>query len=286
MRRLLPGLSAASLTLGLVSVPLHAQAPPASPESRVPPADSLAARADSLLLTGDVRAALALLDEALETEGPVVELSWRAARAAVNHGMRQEPDSEDRAREWYRRAETYADARIEADSSDARAWEWLAIARGRRSLTEGMRTRATLVNGIRDASARALALDSARAGAHHVLGMWHAEIRRLNTFERLGAGALGADDFDEATWDEAVHHLETATRLAPEGLVHGLELARTYTDVDRPEDAVVELRRILALEIREPGEEIVRREAVELLGRLREGGEAPLSDSEDASPRR
>jgi len=197
--------------------------------------------------------------------------------------MLAEPTSKDHAREWYHRAESYAEARIEVDSTDARAWEWLAIARGRRSLTEGLRTRATLVNGIRAASRRALALDSLRAGAHHVLGMWNAEVRRLNTFERLGAGALGADDFDQASWDGAVHHLETAAELAPDGLVHGLELARTYVDLDRTDDAVTELRRVLALDLREPGDAIVREAAEALLERLRGRGEGPVSDSEDAS---
>jgi len=232
---------------------------------------------DSLHASGDLEDALHVLDSLLMNKGPGPELSWRAARAAVNRGMLIEKEDRDAAREAYLEAEAYALAGIEADETDAAAWEWLAVARGRRSLTEGLRTRATLVNGVRDASMRALALDSTRSGAHHVFGMWHAEIRRLNTFERMGAGALGADDFGKASWDDALFHLERAASLAPEALVHGLELAKVYRDVDRDEDAIRELRRVIALDALEPTDELLRAEARELLGTL-EGGERPEAD--------
>jgi tetratricopeptide (TPR) repeat protein len=247
---------------------------------------TVAARADSLLMADRAAAALDLLHAALADKGPDAELSPLAARVAVNLGMVAEPADRDRARRHYEAAEAYAEQRIAVDSSDARAWEWLAVARGRRTLTEGLRTRAALANDIRAASVRALALDSLRPGAHHVLGMWHAEIRRLNTFERLGAGALGGDDFGDATWDLAIHHLETATLLAPDGLVHGVELAKVYLDVDRIDDARAELRRVVTLRPRDPGDFLLLAEAGDLLARL--GGAmvpAPLevSDREASS---
>jgi len=232
------------------------------------------ARADSLHARGELRAALDLLDSLVVDKGPGPELSWRAARTAVNRGMLIERTDRDGAREAYLRAEAYTRAAIDVDSADARAWEWLGIARGRRTLTEGLRTRATLANGVREASLRALALDSTLSGAHHVLGMWHAEVRRLNTFERLGAGALGADDFGDATWDAAVSHLERATRLAPGALVHGVELARVYLDIDQREAALAELRRVVALEAVEPSDELLRSEAHGLLADL-DGGRLP-----------
>jgi tetratricopeptide (TPR) repeat protein len=247
----------------------------------------VAARADSLLMSGAASAALDLLDVALADKGPHPELSSLAARAAVNLGMVTEPEDRDRARRFYEVAEAYAERRISVDSTDAHAWEWLAVSRGRRTLTEGRRTRATLANDIRTAASRALALDSLRPGAHHVLGMWHAEIRRLNTFERLGAGALGGDDFGSASWDRAIHHLETATRLAPDAPVHGVELARLYLDVDRLDDALTVLRRVVKLDAREPGDVLLRTEAEALLARL-EGGFPPaspaVSDREASSP--
>jgi len=228
-------------------------------------------RADSLHASGDLETALQVLDSLLVNKGPGPEVSWRAARAAVNRGILIEQEDGDAAKEAYLQAETHALAGIEVDETDALAWEWLAIARGRRTLTEGLRTRATLVNGVREASMQALALDSLRSGAHHVLGMWHAEVRRLNTFERLGAGAFGANDFGEASWDDAIFHLRRATELAPEAIVHGVDLARVYLDVDRDEDAAAELRRVVALPATEPSDEVLREEARALLNEL-EGG--------------
>jgi hypothetical protein len=59
--------------------------------------------------------------------------------------------------------------------------------------------------------------------------------------------------------------------LAPEALVHRLELARVYEDVDRRGDAITQLRTILELEGTEPSDAVVRLEAESLLGEL-EGG--------------
>jgi Flp pilus assembly protein TadD len=111
-----------------------------------------------------------------------------------------------------------------------------------------------------------LALDSLSAGAHHVLGEWHAEIRRLSGLERWAARELlGLDEIGNASWDDAVEHLERAVALAPDVLVHRLDLARAYLDVGRKEDARRELQEVLDLPAVEPIDSLQKESAIRLL---------------------
>ena len=64
---------------------------------------------------------------------------------------------------------------------------------GRTALSLGTRDRIRYAERIRTLSRRALATDPDHAGALHVMGMWHAEISRLNGFSRAFAkNFLGA----------------------------------------------------------------------------------------------
>ena len=96
---------------------------------------------------------------------------------------------------------------------------------------------------VREAALEALALDSANAGAHHVLGVWHAEVRRLSGVERwLARRLLGGAIFEEASWEAAEGHLLTSVALDPGGLIHHQDLAKLYLDRGRTEEARFQLK--------------------------------------------
>lgn len=188
--------------------------------------------------------ALALYLRALEEDSTSYAALWRAARESVNLGMLAS-DRDERKRRAEEAVSLARRAR-EVDPSRVEGAEWLSIALGRLALEEGLKTRARRAAEIREAAREALALDSLSAGAHHVLGEWHAEIRRLSGFERWVAKTmLGVDEVGEASWDCAVVHLERSVALAPEALVHHLDLARAYLDLGRKEDARRELLEVL-----------------------------------------
>jgi Tfp pilus assembly protein PilF len=126
-----------------------------------------------------------------------------------------------------------------------------------------------LAEEVRRQALRVLELDSLHAGAHHVLGQWHAEVRRLSGVSRFFARhVLGAEVLDQASWDQAVRHLERAVELAPQGIIHHLELARVYLDRDREADARDELREVLQRPALEPTDPLHKQEAVRLMGEL------------------
>ena len=117
-----------------------------------------------------------------------------------------------------------------------------------------------------------MAIDPEHDGAYHVLGMWHAEIRRLSGIERFFAKTfLGGGFMDRASWDSAAVHMERAVALKPEDLQHRFDLAGVYMDLERYAEAREQLEEVLRLE---PNEDVLDRQtqadAANLLEEIRE----------------
>lgn len=255
------------LEIALVLITLSA--PHQAPESRSEASRRARLGAgDAAHYALDPGAALARFERLLAEDSTSYDALWRAAREEVNLGMLASDPAERK-----RRAEAavgFARRARKARPAGPEGAEWLAVALGRLALEHGPRTRARLAVEIRDAALTALELDSLTAGAHHVLGEWHAEIRRLSGIERWAARRLlGARVVELASWDRAIEHLERATRLAPEALVHHLDLARAYADVDRGEDARRALREVIDRPVLEPVDPQLKRTAERLLAELR-----------------
>lgn len=192
---------------------------------------------------------------------------WRAARECVNLGMLSEDD--DEAREWYTAAVDFAERAVGVRPASARGHEWLAIALGRRALQVGPMDRVDLSERVRESAARAIELDPAAAGAHNVLGQWHAEIQRLGGLARFAAERLlGAETFRDASWSDAERHLRRAVELEPDAPIHRVALARVLVDVDRPDEAREQLRHAVDLPVTEPTDPVVLDEARTLLTEL------------------
>ena len=143
---------------------------------------------------------------------------------------------------------------------------------GQRARTKGGRERVRYGRDIYNAAARALALNPTHDGAHHVLGAWHAEVRRLSGVTRFVAQTfMGGGYMDRASWDSAIVHLEAAVRGRPNYLFHHLELAEIYVDANRPGDAIAQLELIPSLPDTDVLDARYREEAAALLERLRRG---------------
>jgi tetratricopeptide (TPR) repeat protein len=143
---------------------------------------------------------------------------------------------------------TYAERAIRADSTKADGHYALSMVLGRLSRTKGSKERVRYAKIIYDEAARAVAIDSNYDNAHHVLGAWNAEVKRLSGFQRFFAKALfGGGFMDKASWGEAVRHLERAVAIAPNGIYHRLELAEVYTDLGKYSKAREQLQIIPTL---------------------------------------
>src|SRR5437763_16001272 len=120
-------------------------------------------------------------------QGPADSTSYawllRAAHAAVDSGEFN-PNIEQRTAQ-YKRAEQYARRAVAANPNDAEGHFELARAIGRNALTMGTRDKIKFAGEVRDHALEALKLDPKHAGALHVMGVWNAEVRRLNGLSRM-----------------------------------------------------------------------------------------------------
>lgn len=233
--------AAGSALLFVMASALAAQAPTRS-------ASEWIAEGDSLLDVLDPAGALEAYRSAYLAEQSYAAM-WKFANAQVEVAKQLRDDGQRELRDsLYTVARLYAEAAVRADSLDAEGHFVVSLALGQLSRTRGGKERVRFAEIIFNEATRAIELDPEHDGAHHVLGAWHAEVKRLSGISKFFAKTLfGAAFLDQATWEAAVHHLERSVALRPEYLFHRLELAEVYLDLDRPKDARPQLEAVLSL---------------------------------------
>jgi hypothetical protein len=239
-------------------------------------AQSVAEQVDLGTAEEDARRPAAALEHyqaALALDSLAYEALYKAARATADVAKQIEGDA-DAARErrdsLYALGRRYAEAAVSVNDTGAHGHYVLAMVVGRLSRTKGSKERVRFAKLIFDEASRAVALDSTHDGAHHVLGAWHAEVKRLSGMQRFFAKTLfGGGFMDRASWDWAVWHLENAVAYNPEHIYHRLELAEVLVDLKRYTEAREQLTTIPSLPLRDVLDERYQREAVELLAEIR-----------------
>jgi tetratricopeptide (TPR) repeat protein len=212
--------------------------------------------------------ALARYEQALALAPERYDVLWRTARTLVDVG---EGDANaERRKERFARANELAARAVKANPGDAEGHFHQSRALGRVALSVSPRQRTKYAVEIRETALRALAIDPDHAGAQHVLGRWHAEIMRLNGFMRSVAKTfLGGKVFDEASWAEAVRLLEGACAKEPGRTVHLLALGQVYRDAGDRAAARRAFEAALEAPLRDPNDEVYKREAERDLKALR-----------------
>ncbi|MDQ8159365.1 MAG: hypothetical protein P3B76_06540 [Gemmatimonadota bacterium] len=212
--------------------------------------------------------ALANYEKVIQADPRAYAALWRAAREAVDLGE-FEPDAKIRGA-LYTRAAGYARRAVVVNPGDAEGHFQLARAVGRTALAAGPREKVKYSVEVRDAALKALQLNARHPGALHVLGVWNAEVMRLNGFTRGVAKALlGGQVLATASWPEAIRYMEQSVAVEPNRLVHHLDLARVYRDAGRPGDARAAYQAALRSPTQDANDDVYRRHADEELKKLR-----------------
>jgi tetratricopeptide (TPR) repeat protein len=177
----------------------------------------------------NAQGALAQYEAALALDSTNSDALIKAAYEAVDLG--EFTVSPEQRTSLFRRGEHYARLAVAANPRSAEAHFQLARALGRTALSVGVRDRIKYATEVRDEALAALAIESRHSGALHVMGMWNAEVMRLNTLSRLIAKRfLGGKVFGEASWDNARRYLEQAVAADSARIVHRLDLGEVYAD--------------------------------------------------------
>lgn len=218
-------------------------------------------------------AALRHYQAALAADSMNYEALWKAGRATVDIAKQIEGDADSlkqRRDSLYARARAYGEAAVRVNPDDAEGHFLISQALGRLSLTRGGRERVRFAKIIYDEASKAIQLASTHDGAYHVLGAWHAEVKRLSAFQRFFAKTLfGAGFLNQANWPDAQRYLERAVALKPENVFHRLELAEVYIDVGKFAAAREQLTTLATLPIGDVLDDEYKEDAVQLLEEIR-----------------
>jgi tetratricopeptide (TPR) repeat protein len=213
------------------------------------------------------QSALEHYQQALLAEPKNYEALWKAARTATDLAEltrgRAAQDS------LMRDAQKNAEDAVAVRPALAEGHFALARALGRKALSVGTMDRISYSKVIRAEALEALEADSVHAGALHVLGVWNAEIMRVNGFARAFARTfLGAGVFSLASWDEAQRLLERSVQVDPDRIVHHLDLGHIYADRGNKDKAREQFEWIARAPVRETPDPLYKQQAAELMRRL------------------
>ena len=234
--------------------------------------DELIHVGDSLYAALEPEAALEQYRAALFIDASHYDALWKFARTQVDLAKQLIGDQlEQRRDSMYSEAWLYAAEAVRVDSLGADGHFMLANVLGRLSRTKGGKERVRFGKEIYDEAALALRLDPQHDGAEHVLGAWHAEVKRLSGITKFFAKTfLGGGYMGIASWDSAVVHLETSVAIRPDHIFHRLELAEVYIDIGEYTKARDQLERVIALPVGDVGDPRYKEAADRLLEEIRE----------------
>src|SRR4051812_7581298 len=175
--------------------------------------------------------ALAHYKQAADADPSNYEAQWKAARSAVD--VASYDMNGDAQKKMFAEAELYARRAVAANPNDPEGHFHLARALGKRALTLGVRDRIKYATDVRAQALDCLKLNPKHAGCLHVMGVWNAEVMRLNGFTRMIAkNLLGGKVFGSASWSEAVRYMQESVANEPSRIVHHLDLGAIYKDRD------------------------------------------------------
>jgi predicted Zn-dependent protease len=161
----------------------------------------------------------------------------------------------------------YARRAVEADPNDALSQLGLAICYGRLAPYLDNKTKIAYSKLVKEHVDKALKLDPSLDYGYHVLGAWNCELASLNPVLRALAKLIYGD-VPAASYEDAVKSFKKATELAPQRVVHHIELGRAYAAMGQKDLARVELNKGLALPSREKDDAGAKERGREALKRL------------------
>ncbi len=174
-------------------------------------------------------AALTHYREAIKADSVNYDALWKAAHSAVD--LASFDVAGDKQTQLYADAELYGRRAVAANPGDAEGHFSLARALGKRALSLGVRRRVKYATDIRAQALECLKINPKHAGCDHVMGMWNAEVMRLNGFSRMIAkNILGGKALGSASWSDAQRYMEESIAIEPSRIVHYLDAAGIYRD--------------------------------------------------------
>jgi len=228
-------------------------------------ASDLIAAGDRSYVALEAQGALSTYEKALAADPKSYEAFWKASRSAIDIGS-YTPDGA-RRESLYASGEQYARRALALNSGDAEGHFALARALGKSALNQSPKSRIKYATEIRSQALECLRLSPRHPGCLHVMGMWNAEVMRLNSFTRMVAkNFLGGKVFGTASWSEAVRYMEASVAAEPDRIVHRVDLAEIYDDMGQKGKARAQRETALRLPLTDVNDKFYKQQARAALG--------------------
>jgi FimV-like protein len=215
----------------------------------------------------DNKGALQKYLEALTLDPANPEILWRISRAYVDIGEHFPARSEEEKAAQlsaYEKAFDFADRAVKAGPTSSMAFVRRGIANGRIALFRGVWESLDLVKQVKADLEKAIQLDSRNDVAYYVLGRTHAKVSERPMVFRWPLG------LSWASLEAAIENYERAIAIKSDFIMYRLDCARAYAEMEDYQKARGHLALIGTLPTLDEDDEQFRREARELLERLRE----------------
>jgi FimV-like protein len=215
----------------------------------------------------DNQKALDMYNKALSLSPNDYEILWRLSRTYVDIGehLPTKTDAEkEKQLEFYEKSLDFAKKAIAVNPNGAMGYTREAIANGRIALFRGVFESLSLVKKTRADCEKAISLDATEPAAYYVLGRTNAKLCEKPKFVRwpLGIGWANMDD--------AIKNYEKSIELRPNFIMYRLDCARAYVEMDEYKKAREHLVKIASLPKEDEDDDVFRKEASELLDKIKD----------------
>jgi tetratricopeptide (TPR) repeat protein len=227
----------------------------------------LIAQADNYALVAfDREKAFERLQQAEKLDQNNYEVLWRISRSYVDIGEhlpgKTDADKEKQL-EYYQKSLNYAEAAIKANPNESNGYLRRAIANGRVALFKGVWSAIDYVKQVKTDCEKAIEINPKNEVAYYILARTHAKLCEKSKMIRWPLG-LGW-----ANMDDAIKYYEKAIALRGNYIMFRLDAARAYVEEDNTAKAKEYLVAIAAYPKQDEDDDTFRKEAKELLEKIK-----------------
>ena len=189
--------------------------------------------------------ALPLYQSLLKSDSNNVNYLTGSAYCYVKYSYYYLPEKEKM--NYYNSAGYFAQKAIKLNETNADAHYVYAMALGR--IYENASSKVKIANSkmIKSQIDRSIELNPKNAGPYHILGRWHRTIAGFNAFEKAMINSFFGGVPQGGSYEDALKSFLIAITLEPKFMLHQYELAETYYEMGKKEEAKMWVKKALEI---------------------------------------
>ncbi len=206
------------------------------------------------------------LQQAEKLEPNNYDVLWRISRSYVDIGEHLPINTDEEKKqqlEFYQKALKYAEKAIDAKPEQSNGYVRRAIANGRVALFKGVWSAIDIVKQVKADCDKAISIDPNNDVAYYILARTHSRLCEKSSIIRWPLGLSWAN------MEDAIKNYEKAISLKNNFIMYRLDAARAYLEEDNETKAKEYLIAISAYPKLDEDDDVYRKEAKELLEKLK-----------------